>query len=295
MKKKVDVKSLLLSNENMSKYTTFKLGGNAKFLCFPSCIDELKSVINYCKTNKEKYFILGKGSNTVFRDKGYNGVVINMSNFEKQITMDNGLVKASAGTSLFELNRFLLENSLAGFEWSFGIPGSVGGAVIMNAGAYGGEIGNYIEKVEVLINNRRRIIYRENLQFSYRYSSLQNTKNIILNVWFRLKNGDTKEIQSLQKYYYDQRKEKQPLNYPSAGSIFKRENNIIPAKIIDKLYLKGVNINGVEVSKKHSGFIVKTGDATTSDLEQLIDKIKTIVKQEEGVTLVTEIIVVGEK
>ena len=295
MRKKIDIQSILVPNENMAKYTTFKIGGDAKYLCFPKNIDELKTIVKFAKSNKEKYFILGKGSNTVFRDKGYDGIVINMSNYEKLITIDNGLLKVSAGTSLFELNMFLFQNSYAGLEWSFGIPGSIGGAVIMNAGAYNGEIGNHIEKVEVLINNRRRIIFRENLQFSYRYSSLKNTKNIILNVWLRLSKGDQKEIRRLQKYYYDQRKEKQPLEFPNAGSIFKRENNIIPAKIIDKLCLKGVKINGVEVSKKHSGFIVKTGDATTSDLEQLIEKIKNVVKQEEGVTLNTEIEIVGEK
>lgn len=295
MKQKLKFIDLAVINEPMAPKTSFKLGGNAKYFCQPTNIEQLKTIIKHCQSSGEKYHILGNGTNTVFRDGGYNGVVISLANFEKTLKQDGELIKASAGTSLFAINRFLRENALSGLEWSYGIPASIGGAVYMNAGAYGGEINNFVEKVEVLAKNRRRIIYKNDIEYGYRYSSFQSAGDIILNVWLSLKKSNKEEIERLQNYYYCERKIKQPLNFPSAGSVFKRENNIIPAKIIDKLDLKGAKIRGVEVSKKHAGFIVKTGDAKTEDLEELINHIKDTVFKQEGITLHTEIEIIGDK
>lgn len=280
--------------EDMSKHVSFKLGGLARYYIQPSSVEELKKILVWAKKNKIKFFILGNGTNTVFRDKGYKGIVISTKKLNN-IYMDNECVCAECGVNMFVLNKFLKENSLTGLEWSYGIPGSVGGAVYMNAGAYGSEFSQFIEKVEVLKQRRKTILYKNDLTFDYRYSCFQNTKSIILKVWLKLSQGHKSEIDKQQKQYYQKRKESQPLEYANAGSIFKRQNNIIPAKIIDKLGLKGVKLNGVEVSSKHAGFIVKKSYATAMDLENLIKIIKRKVKREENVSLKTEIEFIGDK
>lgn len=292
MKKSFEVK--FEENKDMSKLVSFKLGGKARYFIEPENIDELKNILNYAKKQKIKYFILGNGTNTVFRDKGFSGLVISTKKLNN-IYFDEDFICCECGVNLFKLNIFLKENSLAGLEWSYGIPGSIGGAVYMNAGAYEGEIANYIEKVEVLKNGRKTLLYKNDLEFSYRYSCFQNSSSVIVRVWLKLEKGDKDLIEQKQKNYLSKRKQTQPLEYASAGSVFKRENNIIPAKIIDKLGLKGVKLNGVEVSSRHSGFIIKTSNATTKDLEDLIRIIKAKVKKEEKVTLKTEIKFIGEK
>lgn len=279
-------------NEDMSKHCSFKLGGKVFCFCEPLNIKELKKIVKLCEKFGIPYFIIGKGSNLVFRDI-YNGVVISLKYF---CTVKNkkNLVYVESGVGLFSLNMFLRENSLSGLEFSFGIPGSVGGAIYMNAGAYGKEIKDYIKSVTYLKNGKLITKNIQDLDFSYRYSQFQNSKNIIISAVLNLQFGQKEDIIYLQNDFFNRRKLSQPLNYPSAGSVFKRQENIIPAKLIDDLGLKGTKVGGVEVSTKHSGFIVNINNGSVSDLEKLIELIKEEVYKKYGINMQTEIIFIGE-
>lgn len=273
-----------IEKADLKNFNTFKIGGKGTIL-FPKNVFELKRTIKECKNNKLKYFVLGNGSNLLFPDYDLGTVLISLKNFNK-ISKKENFVYFEAGVNMFSLNKFCLENSLTNLEWSFGLPASFGGLVYMNGGAYEHTIFDYIRRVKVLNDNKVVWLKKNDIQFTYRKS---NISGIILGGEIILNKSDKKTVENKQKYYFECRKSTQPLNYPSAGSIFKRKNDIIPAKLIDSFNLKGVRIGGAEISKKHAGFIVNVDNAKSIDVRALIDYIKNKV----GIDLEEEIIILN--
>ena len=273
-----------IEKADLKNFNTFKIGGKGTIL-FPRNVFELKKIIKECKNNKLKYFVLGNGSNLLFPDYELDTVLISLKNFNK-ISKKENFVYFEAGVNMFSLNKFCLENSLTNLEWSFGLPASFGGLVYMNGGAYEHTIFDYIRRVKVLNNNKVVWLKKNDIQFTYRKS---NISGIILGGEIILNKSDKKTVENKQKYYFECRKSTQPLNYPSAGSIFKRKNDIIPAKLIDSFNLKVVRIGGAEISKKHAGFIVNVDNAKSIDVRSLIDYIKNKV----GIDLEEEIIILN--
>ena len=261
--------------------------------CMPKTLRQLIDVLKYVGKNKIKYFILGNGTNVIFKDNGYDGVVICLNKFQ-QITQTKTGVCVDAGVGLFKLNTYLAKNNLAGIEWSYGIPGTVGGAVCMNAGAYGNEIGDFVEKVEVIENYKKKIIKSKKLQFSYRNSIVLQKKIIVTKVWLKLNKDSSEKILKNQKLFLAKRKITQPIEFYNSGSIFKKVDGESAGKIIDNLGLKNVKINGAEVSNLHANFIINKGNATAQDVVDLIQKIKKLVLQKTGKVLEEEVIIVGD-
>lgn len=278
-------------NQNMADLTSFKCGGNAKFFCEPKNTISLINIVKYLNKYHLSYFILGRGTNTLF--KNFNGFVISTKNLDKVIVTKHK-VKVQCGVSLFKLNQKLFSSSLSGLEFSVGIPGSVGGAITMNAGAYGDEVGNFVERVKVLNKNKVQWIKKNDLKFSYRNSSIKDNNYIVLCAEFKLNFADKNDIQVKMQNILEKRRIAQPLNYASAGSVFKRNGDIIPAKIIDNLGLKGLNINDAQISEKHAGFIVNKGNAKFEEVIALIEKIEQIVKEKKGILLEREINIIGD-
>lgn len=273
-------------NESLKRHTSFGVGGNAKVYIEPDSIGELFEILEICKVKKLRYKILGNGTNVYFSDKGFRGVVICLKRLNKIKVCENCVI-AESGVSLFQLNKVACKNCLKGLEFTYGIPGSVGGAIIQNAGAFGGEIGDKICSVVVLRNGK--IVNEKNFWFSYRNSCFKNSGDVILKVAFKLSYGDEKEIKSLQKKYLQKRLQTQPYDKKSAGSVFKRNGEIIPAKMIDTLGLKGVKIGDVEISPLHANFIVNHGEGTARDINKLVKFIKRKVKKSFGEKLEQEI------
>ena len=273
-----------IENVNLKDYCTFKIGGNGKVIVFPRNVYELKKICKECEENNLQFFILGNGSNVLFPDYYFDKVILSLKKFDNIKIIRKNVVFVGAGVKLFVLNKFLLENSLQGLEFSFGIPASVGGFVCMNGGAFGDEVANHILRVKVLRDNKIIWLKRKEIDFSYRNS---NIDDIILGVEFKLKSEDKKLIAEKQQQYLLKRKETQPYDKFSAGSVFKRQNNLIPAKVIDTFGLKGVKIGDAEISRKHAGFIVNNGNAKAMDVLALIKYIKL----KTGINFEDEIII----
>lgn len=254
-------------NADLKNYCTFKIGGRGTIL-FPKNQFEVKRIVNDCKKNHLDFFILGNGSNVLFPDGDFKKIIIDLRKLNNIKITKQRTVIAEAGVRLFAFNRFLEQNGFAGFEWSYGIPATIGGLTYMNGGAFGEEVSNYIKKVKVLKNGKISWINRKKIDFSYRKS---NILGIILAVEFKFKNADSKIIEKQQKEFLEIRKKTQPYDKFSAGSVFKRTDDKIPAIMIDKAGLKGVKIGGAEISTKHAGFIVNNGDATSKDVKDLIE------------------------
>ena len=271
-----------IKNADLKNYSTFKIGGKGTIL-FPKCVCELKKVIADCKKNGLDYFILGNGSNVLFPDYDLKIILISLKNFKK-IKKNGDFLQVDAGVNLFFLNKYCLDNCLSGLEWSYGIPASFGGLVHMNGGAYGSSIGEFIERVKVLKNGKVMWIDKNSLNFSYRTS---NIDGIIICAEIHLKSEDKMKIEEKQRYFFECRKSTQPLEYPSAGSVFKRKGEIFPAKIIDNLNLKGTTIGGAEISQKHAGFIINKHNAKAIDVLALI----SYIKRKTNLNLEEEIIV----
>ena len=271
-----------IKNADLKNYSTFRIGGKGTIL-FPKCVCELKKVIADCKKNGLDYFILGNGSNVLFPDYDLKIILISLKNFKK-IKKNGDFLQVDAGVNLFFLNKYCLDNCLSGLEWSYGIPASFGGLVHMNGGAYGSSIGEFIERVKVLKNGKVMWIDKNSLNFSYRTS---NIDGIIICAEIHLKSEDKMKIEEKQRYFFECRKSTQPLEYPSAGSVFKRKGEIFPAKIIDNLNLKGTTIGGAEISQKHAGFIINKHNAKAIDVLALI----SYIKRKTNLNLEEEIIV----
>lgn len=276
-------------NEPLSLHTSFKTGGKCEYLLAPENTDELIEILKICKDNKIPFFILGNGSNLLFTDDFHKGAYISMGNLA-EIRENDGIITAGSGVKLSSLCSFASSLSLSGLEELSGIPGTVGGAVYMNAGAYGGEIKDTL--IETTYLNKNLDIVKINSDahnFGYRKSVFQENGGIILSSSFMLKKGNKAEIKEKTAELLRRRNEKQPLNYPSAGSTFKRPEGYFAGKLIEDCGLKGYRIGGAEVSEKHAGFVINKDNATSSDIIMLIDHIQKTVKEKFGIFLETEV------
>lgn len=287
-------------DELMSKHTTFKVGGTADVFVTPTTIDSIKQVINLCKNEDIEYYVIGKGSNLLVGDKGYRGVIICIYNTLDNVSVveDNenmSLVTVGAGITLSKLANVIADNQLEGFEFASGIPGTLGGAVTMNAGAYGGEIKDCIVSAKVMDNDGNVItIDRDNMDLSYRHSIVMENKYIVLEATFRFAKGNEKAIRDKMLDLNMRRKEKQPLEYPSAGSTFKRPEGYFAGKLIMDSGLAGYTVGGACVSTKHCGFVINKDNATANDIRNLMTNIDSIVYEKYGVHLEPEVRMLGE-
>lgn len=281
-------------DEPMKKHTSFKVGGAADILVEPESSEEVEKVIKLCTKNKIPYYVIGNGSNLIVKDGGIRGIVIKLSKL-KNIKIDGERVIAESGITLAAMAQEALRNSLQGFEFASGIPGSVGGALNMNAGAYGGDMSQVVECAKVINDNGEVVsLCNEDLKLSYRKSIIMEKKYVVLEVTFKLAKGDQKEIKDKMDDLARRRKEKQPLEYPSAGSTFKRPEGHYASKLIEESGLKGVSVGDAEVSTKHSGFIINKGNATAKDVLDLIKVVQKTVKEKSDVQLNTEVLIIGE-
>ena len=280
-----------LEHEELSKHTSFKIGGPAEIFAKPSSKKQVSEIVDYCKNNNVPLFPLGKGSNLLVSDNGIDGVVMYFgSDFGKISLLDEETIYCESGTSLGALCNFALENELTGLEFAYGIPGSVGGAVFMNAGAYGGEIKDVIVFADHVDKNGESGRFTgEELQMSYRHSAYSKKEYFITGAAFKLQKGEKSEIKAKMDDLLGRRFDKQPMDKPSAGSTFKRPEGAFASALIDQCGLKGYRVGGAEVSTKHAGFVVNIGGATCADVLQLIEDVKQKVKEETGFVLEPEV------
>ena len=280
-------------NEPMSKHTSFKIGGPAKLFVSPADSNTLSELIINCKNYNIPTVYFGNGSNILFNDYGFDGVVISTSRMTEISLQDENIIECGSGVKNSVLCQFALENSLSGFEFLWGIPGTVGGAAFMNAGAYGGEIKDVIVGCEyITADGEIKEMSSDEMDLSYRHSIFSENGGIITKVKLRGKLDNKEVIRTLMDELMDRRRTKQPLEFPSAGSVFKRPEGYFAAALIEECGLKGESVGGAQVSEKHSGFIINTGNATASDVKQLVEIIKETVFMQKGVQLECEIRVI---
>ena len=283
-------------DEPMKKHTNFKIGGNADVFVIAKSIEEIKYVIKFSKENNIPLTILGNGSNVLVSDKGIRGIVLQIGLREIKVEKhESALIEVDAGVMLGALAQVLLKQSIAGFEFAAGIPGSIGGAIRMNAGAYGGEMKDIVKNVTVLNEKGEiNILTNEECEFSYRHSRFTNSKEIVIKVTLELPLGNEAEIKAKMDEYAQSRREKQPLNLPSAGSTFKRGSDFITAKLIDECGLKGYTSGDAQVSTLHAGFVVNLGNATAQDVLNVVNHVKQVVLEKTGKQIELEIELLGE-
>lgn len=283
------------TNEEMSRHTTFRTGGPATLFIQPNSFEELQSIIQEIKKSGEKYFILGNGSNILVSDKGFDGVVISLSEFTKIELLSETEIQAQAGAINSGIAAFARDNSLTGFEFAAGIPGTIGGAMVMNAGAYGGEMKLVTKEVKVIdLEGNIVTLDKEAMQFGYRTSFIKGKEYIVLSVVLKLEPGDRDAVTKTMTELALKRKEKQPLEYPSAGSTFKRPAGNFAGKLIEDSGLRGYTVGGACVSEKHCGFVVNKGDATSADVYRVIQDVRAKVLEDSGIELEPEVILLGE-
>ena len=283
-------KDTIYLNEEMKNYTTFKIGGPVDILIKPDSIINLAQAIKLCRTHEVPYYILGNGSNLLVADEGFRGVVIQIYTNLDEIKVEGNTVTAQAGALLSKIANKALEHSLTGFEFAHGIPGTLGGAVVMNAGAYDGEMKHVLISCDVLDSEGNILtLSNEDLELGYRKSIVQKKGYIVLSATVGLKEGNKEEISARMKELMARRKEKQPLDKPSAGSTFKRPEGYFAGKLIMDSGLKGYQIGGAMISDKHSGFVVNNGGATFKDVENLIQHVQEVVKEKYQVVLEPEV------
>ena len=280
-----------LTEEPMARHTTFKTGGNARLLVEPLSESMLTDTLRFCAQYMETPFILGNGSNLLVSDDGLDRVVVKMGEGLDEVRLlSPTTLLAGAGATLAKVCKFALDEGLSGMEFAYGIPGTIGGAVYMNAGAYGGEMKQFVRTVRYLdYNGCPGELSGEALEFGYRSSVFQHLDAVITSVLFELQPGDKTAIEAQMRELLGRRKEKQPLDFPSAGSVFKRPEGYFAGALIEQCGLKGKTIGGAQVSEKHAGFIVNIGGATTADVKQLIAYCQSVVEKECGVRLEPEI------
>lgn len=289
-------KADFLYDEPLAEYTSFKIGGSCDIIVKPNNVDCLREILLCCRKNDIKYYIFGKGSNVLVSDKGLKGVVILLSNDFSSIwqnTEDEELIYCSAGASLSKVCLFAKEKSLTGLEFAYGIPGSVGGALYMNAGAFGGEMSDVVESCFYLDESfELKEMKASEMELSYRHSVFCDKHYIIVSVSIRLKKGVLSEISDKMNELMERRREKQPLEYPSAGSTFKRPEGDFAARLIEASGLKGYTCGGAQVSEKHSGFVINKDNATFKDVLDVIDGVKKKVYEDSGVMLECEMLII---
>ncbi len=279
---------------SMKNYTSFKVGGPAELFLSPEDAGQTAKLVRFCEKEEIPVFVLGKGSNLLVSDRGIKGAVIYTGKQCGISLVDENTVRAQSGASLAQLCTFALENSLSGLEFAYGIPGTVGGAVFMNAGAYGGEMKDVLLNSEyVSTDGTSGELDNEAMELSYRHSAYENSNLVITAASVRLAPADRNEIKSTMNDILARRKEKQPLEYPSAGSTFKRPEGNFAGALIEQCGLKGVSVGGAQVSEKHAGFIINRGGATAADILSLIKHVQARVKAQTGISLETEIRLIG--
>ena len=278
-------------NEPMAKHTTFKIGGAARLMAFPKSADEIALIVRECNAEGIRYMVVGNGSNLLVSDDGIDACVILLGkDFEEIKLIDETTVYASAGAQLIKVCTFALENGLSGLEFAYGIPGSCGGAAFMNAGAYGGEMKDVLYRCDHIDKNGNAgFLEGDELALSYRHSAYYDNGCIVTGLYLKLKKGDKEEIKAKMQDLIGRRHDKQPLEYPSAGSTFKRPEGYFAGALIEECGLKGTSVGGAQVSEKHAGFVINTGGATCSDVLALCKKVSDKVYDEKGVRLEMEI------
>lgn len=288
-------KEKVLVQEPLSGHTTFRIGGPADYFVMPSDEKELAAVIELCRQEEIPWFVLGNGSNLLVGDRGYRGVVIQLYKNFDQVVIEGTTVKARAGAMLIRVAREAGKAGLTGLEFASGIPGTIGGAMVMNAGAYGGEMKDVVSEVTVLTpEGEVKTLTGEEMDFRYRTSVVESKKYIVLEAVMELKKGDPVQIQEQMQEFLARRKEKQPVEYPSAGSTFKRPQGYFAGKLIMDAGLRGYRVGGAQISEKHCGFVINTGGATAAEVQQLIRDVSEKVKEQFGVELEPEIKRIGE-
>ncbi|MBO4591253.1 MAG: UDP-N-acetylmuramate dehydrogenase [Eubacterium sp.] len=284
----------LLNNEPMSKHTTFKVGGNASKYYKVKTLEGLVQVMNICKEEGQKPLIIGNGSNLLVSDKGIDGSVIEIGNGFDSIQVNGNEMVVEAGAMLSKVSKVAMEHGLSGLEFASGIPGTIGGAVFMNAGAYGGEMKDVLISVKALVDGEIVDIPAEDMKLSYRHSYAMEKDMVITGVLLRLKPDDKSQIENRMNDFNTRRREKQPLEYPSAGSTFKRPEGYFAGKLIMDSGLAGKSIGGAMVSPKHCGFVINNDNATASDIYKLICYVQSEVSEKFNVNLETEVRIIGD-
>ena len=298
MVKQEELEQKIIFDEPMKKHTSFKIGGTADYFFKATTLEELQNIIKFAKIKELPITIIGNGSNLLVTDKGLRGLVIKIDIKKLKIEKKDefAVIEVGAGNKLMALATKMKDEELSGLEGLSGIPGSVGGAIVMNAGAYGKEMKDVVLSTTCMDKNGKLYTFsNEEQEFSYRNSIFQKKDYIIIETKLKLEYGKKDEIQKKMEEYFKSRKEKQPIKYPSAGSSFKRQEGIITAKLIDDVGLKGYKIGGAQVSEKHAGFIVNYNNATATDVINLIDYIKENVYSKYGIKIEEEIKIIGER
>lgn len=280
--------------EPLAKHTSFRIGGPATLLCVPNSVDQLVQTVALCRQRDVRFYLLGKGSNLLFSDNGFAGVVVSTKGLTTPLHIEtDGVVTAVAGVSLNQICLAAAKQSLTGLEFAYGIPGSLGGAIYMNAGAYGGEMKDVLQSVCFLAKDGTvQTVAASQLQLGYRTSVFKHNEGCILSATLQLKSGNKAEIETKMQDLMNRRKEKQPLEYPSAGSTFKRPEGAFAGALIEQCGLRGYQVGGAAISEKHCGFVVNLGNATCADVLQLTQEVKQIVLDKTGFILEKEIRVV---
>ena len=284
----------LLEREPMSKHTSFRIGGPADLFVQPANEEELWNALHLARQEKVPFFIVGNGSNLLVSDEGFRGMILHTGGMLKDISVEGDVIYAQAGALLSTVAKTALEHGLAGMEFAAGIPGTLGGAVCMNAGAYGGEMKDILLDAEVLTQEGERLVLPvEELNLSYRHSVIFEKNYVVLAAHIRLSRGDTAEIKNRMNELAGARRDKQPLEYPSAGSTFKRPEGYFAGKLIQDAGLKGYTVGGAQVSEKHSGFVINRGGATAEEVRFLIRQVQQKVRSQFGVELEPEVRMLG--
>lgn len=292
---KIVEKEQILIEEPMKKHTTFRIGGPAEYLILPQTAEEIADVVKLCRQEEIPWYIVGNGSNLLVADEGVRGVVIQLLRNFNQIQVEGCQIRMQAGAQNAAVAKRALDASLTGFEFAAGIPGTIGGAVVMNAGAYGGEMKDILKEVTVLDQNGMiRTIPAEELELGYRTSIIARKGYVVLEAVIVLKTGDPKEIKAAIDDLKEKRVTKQPLEYPSAGSTFKRPEGYFAGKLIMDAGLRGFSVGGAQISEKHCGFVINKGNATAKDVTELMDETKKIVMEKFGVALEPEVKRLGQ-
>lgn len=285
----------VLTEEPMKKHTTFRVGGPADLFVMPSSEEEVKAAAAICDEEKVPYYIVGNGSNLLVSDKGYRGVIIQLYKEMSRIRVEDHVIYAQAGASLAKIANAALESSLTGFEFAAGIPGTIGGACVMNAGAYGGEMKDVLLEVRVMTRDGEiMVLPKEKLELGYRTSVIAKEGYIVLEAAIELKPGEQDAIRAYMDELREKRTSKQPLEYPSAGSTFKRPEGYFAGKLIQDAGLRGFRVGGAQVSEKHCGFVINAQDATAADIFSLMEQVSGKVREQFGVVLEPEVKRLGE-
>ncbi len=285
----------LQSDIPLSQYTTFKIGGNADYLVEVTSVEGLQGILSFLKKESVPYFILGRGSNVLVCDKGFRGVILHIGSALAEYSLDGTTLTALAGTSLSTLARFAESHSLSGLECLCGIPGTVGGALYMNAGAYGTEMRDIVRSCTYLDEAAMvQTLSLEEMELSYRHSIFSQRSWVILSVTMELQQGKQEEIHEKAQALLGQRKEKQPLEYPSAGSTFKRPEGSYASLLIDQCGLRGERVGDAQISEKHCGFVINRGKASFADVMALCEQVKAVVEKKTGYHLELEPEILGE-